>query len=218
MTTAFDPRTRDFLRVVAGGALVLAGAPVAFAQRAPVEGTEFRRIKPAVPTESDKKLEVIEFFWYGCPHCFSLEPAIKDWAKKLPADVAFRKVHVPFREVRHQQLFFTLDSMGKADELADKVFAAIHNERNPLNTPEKMADLLAKSGVDRKQFMDTFESFSVKTRMRKATQLTEAFQVDGVPALGINGKYFTAPSMAGGNAQALAVADFLLDAERKGAK
>ncbi len=216
-----DPRFRASTRrfLLAGG--LLAGAALvrpALAQPAPTEGTDYKLVRPEVPTDTAPKIEVIEFFWYGCPHCNAFEPSIREWSAKLPSDVAFRKVHVNFQEVRHQQLWATLEAMGKAAEMNERIFHAIHVDRNRLDTPDRIADFMAKQGIDRKQFLDTFESFSVKTRMRKATSLQEAYKVDGVPALGVNGKYYTAPSMAGGNAQALRVVDFLVDRERKAKK
>jgi protein dithiol oxidoreductase (disulfide-forming) len=196
------------------------GAPgLALAQpRVPAAGTEYRLIKPAQPTESGGRIEVIEFFWYGCPHCNSFEPALADWVKHLPADVAFRKVHVPFNEKRHQQLFFTLEAMGKAEELTPKVFAAIHVDRNRLDTADKMAEFLGKNGIDPKVFRETFDSFSVQTKVRKADTLAASFQVDSVPLVAINGKYLTSPSMAGSNGAALQVVEYLIGQERKSQK
>ena len=191
----------------------------AFSQGAPREGRDYRLVKPAQPTEAPAgKIEVLEFFWYGCPHCNSLEPMLKDWVGKLPADVAFRRVHVPFGERRHQQLHYALEAMGKADALGDKVFHAIHVDRDRLDTVDKMAAMLSRHGVDRKQFTDTFESFAVRTKMRRATQTAEAYRVDGVPAMAVNGKYYTAPSMAGSNQAALRVMDWLIAQERQGRK
>jgi len=197
------------LTAIAGGAL---------AQQAPTEGNEFRSVKPAAPTDAPPgKVEVIEFFWYGCPHCYSLEPALVDWKRRLPADVEFRKVHVPWQVQAHQQLFFTLETLDKAAALNDRVFAAIHVDRNRLDTPEAMADLVSKHGVDRKQFLDTYGSFGVRTRMQRATQLAAAYRIDGVPTFGVAGRYVTAPSMAGSNAGALRMVELLVDRVRKGA-
>jgi thiol:disulfide interchange protein DsbA len=182
------------------------------------EGFEYKTVKPTAPVDAPAgKIEVVEFFWYGCPHCHSLEPALKEWAKRLPPDVAFRKVHVPFQVLAHQQLFFTLETMGRAEALNDKVFAAIHTDRNRLDTSEAMADLVSKNGVDRKQFLDTFASFGVKTKMQRATQLAGAYGIDGVPALGVAGRWLTSPSMVGSNGGALKVVDQLIERARKGA-
>lgn len=210
---------RDLLKTFAGAAAALAAGGV-LAQAGTGEGTAFRAVNPQQPTDAPGKVEVLEFFWYGCPHCFALEPLLRDWASKLPADVAFRKIHVGLGPswVPHQQLFYTLESMGKTVALSPTVFNAIHVERNMLSKPEAMADLLAKHGVDRKQFLDTYASFAVRTRMRKAASLSDAYRVDGVPAFAVNGKWFTSPSMAGGNAQALRVLDQLIERERKAAR
>ena len=196
-------------------AVAFAAAGVA-QPKEPEDGVEYKVVKPVQPTDAGaKKIEVVEFFWYGCPHCNTLEPMLKEWAKALPADVTLRKVHVPFREVRHQQLYYALEVMGKADEMNDKVFAAIHQERNPLNTPERIADFVAKHGIDRQKFLETYGSFTVRTRMSRANQLADGYKIDGVPALGVNGKYLTAPSMAGSNGAALQVVDKLIERERK---
>jgi protein dithiol oxidoreductase (disulfide-forming) len=194
----------------------LAAASIALPGAAQQDGPQYRAVNPPQPTEAGPgKVEVVEFFWYGCPHCYTLEPILRDWARNLPPDVTLRKVHVPFREVRHQQLYYTLEVLGKVDELNDKVFAAIHQERNPLNTPERMADFASKHGIDRKKFLDTYGSFTVRTRMSRANQLADGYKIDGVPALGVNGKYLTAPSMAGSNLAALQVVDRLVASERK---
>jgi thiol:disulfide interchange protein DsbA len=206
---------REFL--IAAGAVAVAGPALAQQPRAPAEGTEYRLVKPPQPTEAgDGKVEVVEFFWYGCPHCNTLEPILKDWVKRLPADVVFRKVHVPFAVVAHQQLFYTLQALGKAEALNERVFAAIHEQRQRLDKPEDMADFAAKNGVDRKLFLDTYNSFGVRTRMQRATQLAAGYRIEGVPAFGVNGKYLTAPSMVGSNAGALRMVELLVEREKKG--
>jgi protein dithiol oxidoreductase (disulfide-forming) len=183
--------------------------------KVPQEGVEYRTISPAQNTDSPGKIEVVEFFWYGCPHCSQLEPVLKEWVKKLPSDVTFKKVHVQFQEVKHQQLFFTLQAMGKVEELTDKVFYGIHIEKNRLDTPARMADYLAPLGVKKEEFLKTFESFSVKTAQSRATKMSETYKVDGVPAFAVNGKYYTAPSMAGSNINAIKTVEYLVDRERK---
>jgi protein dithiol oxidoreductase (disulfide-forming) len=188
------------------------------AQAQPSPGKEYRLIDPAQPTDNAAKIEIVEFFWYGCPHCYALEAVLKEWLKKLPADVTFKKVHVQFQEVKHQQLFFTLQAMGKAEELTDKVFAGIHVEKNRLDTPAKMADYLAPLGVNKADFLKTFDSFGVRTAQGRATKMSETFKVDGVPAFAVNGKYYTAPGMAGNNVNAIKVVEYLIDLERKAMK
>ena len=204
---------REFVSAI-GLAGVSAGVA---AQGGSGEGFEFKSVKPPAPTDAPPgKIEVVEFFWYGCPHCNSLEPLLKEWTKRLPADIAFRKVHVPWQVQAHQQLFCTLETLGKADELNERVFAAIHADRNKLDTPESMADLLARHGVDRKQFIDTYGSFGVRTRVQRATQLAAAYKIDGVPTFGVAGRWVTAPSMVGSNPGALKMVETLVDRARKG--
>lgn len=204
--------------MLAAGAL-LAGVPLAGNAQALREGKDYRLVKPVQATDAPAgKIEVIEFFWYGCPHCNALEPALNQWVSKLPDDVVFRRVHVPFGERRHQQLYYALESMGKAEELGDDVFRAIHVDHDRLDTPDKMAAMLAKHGVDEKLFRDTFDSFAVRTKMRRAAQLVDAYGVDGVPAMAVNGKYYTSPSMVGSAGGALRVLDQLIALERNAAK
>lgn len=214
-----NPQLRRHLKWALAGAAGVAVAPWASAQRnAPTPGTEFRLINPPQPVDSAGKIEVLEFFWYACPHCASLEPLIRNWAKQLAADVVFRRAHVPFNEIRHQQLFYTLEAMGKSDQADDKVFAAIHVDRNRMDSLDKILPIVEKAGIDRKAFTETWESFSVQTRMRKATSMAASYKIESVPSLIVNGKYLTSPSMAGGNTGVLQVVDYLVAQERAAAK
>lgn len=219
MQQPVDIATRRFLKAAAAGGVALA-LPGLRAQGVPRTGAEYRAVNPPQQTDVQGKLEVLEFFWYGCPHCNAFDPALNDWVKRLPSDVVFRKVHVGLGPgwVTHQQLFYTLEATGQADALNPKIFHAIHVERNPLNRPDAMADLVARNGVDRKKFLETYESFAVRTRVRRANQQAAGYGVDGVPSLAVNGRWYTAPSMAGGNAQVLRVLDYLLERERKGGR
>jgi thiol:disulfide interchange protein DsbA len=178
----------------------------------------FRTLKTPAPTDAEAgKIEVIEFFWFGCPHCYSLEPLINAWAKKLPSDVVFRRQHVPFREVKHQQLYFTLQAIGQDNEkVMSAVFSAIHQQRKRMLDQKEMVEVLAPVGVDAKAFNDAFGSFGVKTRQTRASKLADAYELDGVPSIGVNGKFITAPSLAGSNEAALRVVDELIARERKG--
>ena len=209
------PLTLIFRRIFIAAALSLFFTS---AQAQLTAGKDYALVQPPQPTDSGSKVEVLEFFWYGCPHCNTLEPLLNAWAKKLPDDVVLRRVHVPFGERRHQQLYYTLESMGKAQELGDKVFHAIHVDRDRLDTLDRMTAMLGRNGVDAKQFADTFESFAVRTKMRRAAQVSDAYGVDGVPAMAVNGKYYTAPSMAGGNEAALRTIDWLIAQERQARK
>ena len=136
----------------------------------------------------------------------------------MPPDVYFKRVHVPFGDRRHQQLYYTLESMGVAEKVDEVVFRAIHVDGNRMDTPEKMIDVLSKHGVDKDKFLETWKSFAVRTKMSRGAQLTQAYGVDGVPAMAVAGKYYTAPSMVGSNAGALRVIDWLVQKERQTGK
>lgn len=165
----------------------------------PVSGTDYRTLDKAQPTESGKKVEVTEFFWYACPHCHAFEPALEDWVKKQGDKIAFKRVPVAFRDsfVPQQKLYYTLEAMGKVDELHKKVFDAIHVGRQSLDTDAAIADFVAKQGVDKKKFLDLYNSFGVQTKVRRASQQQEAYKIDGVPTVAIEGRYLTSPSIVG---------------------
>lgn len=191
---------------------------LALAQGAPVEGTHYVKLNQALAVPPGK-IEVIEFFWYGCPHCNAFEPALDAWAKKLPPDVAFRRVPVAFRDepfVSHQKIFYALDAMGLIPTLHRKVFYAIHGERQKLDKPADIQAFMQKNGVDGAKFMETFNSFSVQTKARQAAKLAADYKIDGVPAIGVQGRYFTSGALAGSTDGALVVADHLIQRVRKG--
>jgi len=216
----FDPSTRRFMKsMVAGGVVLAAGCTTLGGESAPEEGFEYRPAVSPVRPDAGGKLEVVEFFWFGCPHCNAFEPTLKGWLERRPADVAFRKVHVGLsqRWVPHQQLFYSLEQLGRTDGTTDRVFHAIHVDKASLDERDAMADFVAKQGVDRRAFVAAFDSAQVRERMTRADALAAAFKVEGVPSLGVNGKWLTSPGMAGSYADALRVVDFLLARERSAA-
>jgi len=185
---------------------------------APVEGAQFTRLEPSVPPQIAGKIEVLEFFSYACPHCNAFEPTLDAWVKKLPADVAFQRVPVPFlmNAESFQRTYYALQTLGQLDVLQRKVFTAVHVEHARLDKPADIAALVAKNGVDATKFLDVFNSFSVANSVSKAKRMTAAFRIDGVPTLAVQGRYLTSPGQAGGPEGALAVADFLIQRARKG--
>jgi protein dithiol oxidoreductase (disulfide-forming) len=212
---------RDFS---AGAACVLASAALGvpgalFAQvKKPEEGTEYLTLDKRVNSEAPQgKVEVIEFFWYSCPHCNAFEPRLEAWIKKQPADVVIKRVPVAFRDdfVPQQRLFYTLEAMGKLDELHGKVFQTIHANREPINREDSILAWAGKQGLDTTKFKELYNSFSVSGKARRATQLQEAFQVQGVPAIGIAGRYYTDGTLAGNMDRALQVTDYLIAEARK---
>ncbi|NRT54451.1 thiol:disulfide interchange protein DsbA/DsbL [Sphaerotilus uruguayifluvii] len=204
----------------------LATGPVA-AQGGFQEGRHYVRLQQPVPVSVPPgKFEVIEFFWYGCPHCNAFEPTLAAWVKKLPADVVFRRVHVAFRPSFEplQRLYASIESLGLIDQIHGKVFHAIHQQGLRLDKPEAVIDFVVANGVDRAKFTEMYNSFGVQTKVRQGRQLSEAYKIDGVPALGIHGRYYTSPSLAGGEGvpepegqvRALALTDQLVAKLRKG--
>jgi thiol:disulfide interchange protein DsbA len=212
---------RDFTTLSFGSALAGLSLPAGvWAQGVPVEGRQYVKVSPRQPTLDPKRIDVVEFFWYGCPHCYSFEPALDAWQRKLPADVAFRRMPVAFRPapfVLHQQLYFALETMGLVDALHRKVFYAMHVEKNPLDSFESIGEFVAKNGVDKVKFIEVMNSFGVQTKARQAAALSAGYRIDGTPALGIDGRFFTSGSLVGSNEGALAVADYLIAQTRKGA-
>lgn len=211
-------KRREFTVQVATGLALGLPAGWAQAQGGPVEGTHYVRLNTPAPVPGNGKIDVIEFFWYGCPACNAFEPMLDAWSKRLPSDVAFRRVHVAFTAMHetHSKVFYALEALGQVEPMHRKVFAAIHQQRMGLNTEADIAGFIEKSGIDRAKFLDAYKSFGVATKVRQAKQLSDAYKIDGVPALGVHGRYYTSASLAGGNDRALAVTEFLIQRARKG--
>ena len=205
--------------VAAAASLGALSIPAQAQGPAPRAGTDFLVLDKPAPVEAPAgKVEVVEFFWYSCPHCNTFEPALDEWIKKAPKDVVVRRVPIAFRAdfEPQQRLYYVLEAMNKVDELHKKVFYAIHVEKQTLKTPELIADWAEKQGLNKAKFLETYNSFSVATKARKATQLQDAYKIDGVPALGVAGRYFTSGAMAQTMGRALLVTDYLIAQVRKG--
>ena len=181
------------------------------------EGFDYRVLPITQPIDVKGKVEVIEFFWYGCPHCYEFEPELKGWIKRQNKDVVFKKVPIAFREelMPHSQLFYALETLGKGDALNDKVMFAMHRENKRLLNENEIADWVAAQGVDRNTFLAAYRSFAVLSKARAANQLGNAYRIDGVPTVAVQGKYITSPSIAGSRAKAVNVMDFLVNKVRK---
>ncbi len=165
----------------------------------PVNGAEYRTLDKPQPTDAGKKIEVIEFFWYSCPHCNAFEPSLSDWVKKQGDNILFKRVPVAFNESfgPEQRLYYALEAMGKSEEMQKKIFHAIHVDRLALNKDGPITDFIVKQGIDKTKFLELYNSFSVQTKVRRAVQLQEAFRVDGVPMIAIDGRFVTSPSIVG---------------------
>jgi len=171
-------------------AMVLA-AFLALPLAASAQQIQYGELNPPQPVENASKIEVIEFFWYGCPHCYSLEPYIETWLKKLPPDVEFRRVPAVFnsRWGHDAAIFYTLEAMGVLEKLHRPLFDAIHKSSLRTDNEAAFGEWLQKNGVDPKKFTDTMKSFGVQSKLRRATQQTVAYKIDGTPAMAVAGRY-----------------------------
>ena len=189
----------------------------AWAQQAFRAGKDFLSLDRPVPSDVGAgKVELIEFFWYSCPHCNAFEPTFAQWVKNAPKDVVVRRVPVAFRDdfAPQQRLYYTLEAMGLLDTVHAKVFHAVHVERLPLNTDALIQSWVEKQGVDGKKFAETARSFGIASKVKRAVQLQNEFRVEGVPSLGIAGRFYTDGSLAGSMERALKVAESLLAQSR----
>ena len=217
-------KRRDFSLASLGAAASIGGLGLSsptFAQGPAkfVAGKDYMKLDRAVPTETEAgKVEVIEFFWYSCPHCSAFEPTFAQWVKNAPKDVVVRRVPVAFREdfAPQQRLYFSLEAMGLLDKIHGKVFQAIHVERLPLSTDASILAWVEKQGVDKNKFADTAKSFGVASKLKRAVQLQNDFKIEGVPSLGIAGKYYTDGTLSGSMDRALQVTESLLAQVRQG--
>ena len=204
---------------VAASALTLPVANPAMAQaRQFKEGKDFKRLdKPVAPDAPAGKVDVIEFFWYSCPHCHAFEPTLDAWVKAAPKDLSIRRVPVAFNAsfVPQQKLFYTLEGMGKLDALHAKVFRAIHVEKAKLTKDDEILAWVTQQGVDVAKFKEVYGSFSVANQVRRASQLQDSYGVEGVPSMGVAGKYYTDGTMAGSMQTVLQVVEYLAATARK---
>ena len=192
------------LAFAAGGALAQTNPPWA-------------PLTPPQPTEAGGKIEVTEFFWYGCPHCNAMEPYVNAWLKNMPKDVVFKRVHAYPSDSwgPMASLYYTLEAMGLVDQYHAKVFDAIHKQNVNLNRKDKRDEWLKANGIDPVKFNEVEKSFSVQTKLARARQLTQSYKVDSVPRFFVNGKYFTSGEQAGGNDKIMAAIDQMIAQVRK---
>lgn len=179
-------------------------------------GKTYVELANSVPVSEPGKIEVVELFWYGCPHCYAFEPTINPWVEKLPSDVNFKRIPAMFGGPwdAHGQLFLTLEAMGVEHKVHNAVFNAIQKEGKRLTKPEDMADFVATQGVDKEKFLATFNSFAIQGQIKQAKELAQKYGVQGVPTMIVNGKYRFDLGSTGGPEQTLNVADQLIAKER----
>jgi thiol:disulfide interchange protein DsbA len=217
-------KRRDFSLAAISAATVTSLPLAAQAQgptaaKKPVEGTDYLSLDKRVPTDVGAgKIEVIEFFWYSCPHCNAFEPQFAAWKKAAPKDVVVQRVPVRFRDdfEAQQRAYYVFEALNLVDAMHGKLFRAIHTERLQLSSGAALATWADKNGLSEKKFTEAFNSFGVASKARRATQLQEAFKVQGVPALGIAGRFYTDGSLAQSMERAVQVADYLIGEVRRG--
>jgi thiol:disulfide interchange protein DsbA len=197
--------------------------PAVAAPVAAFEGHDYAVVKSPQPVSTGKKIEVLEFFWYRCPHCFQLEPSLHKWLKTLPKDAQIRRVPAVFRDdwLPAAKTFYTLEQMGQLERLNSKVFDAYNIERINLDDPAVLGAWIAKQGVDRKKFETIYNSFSTQSKAMQGGRLATSYAISGVPAFIVDGKYLTAQSMTQTETRLYEVLDQLIAkarAERRGKK
>jgi thiol:disulfide interchange protein DsbA len=199
-------RALAFLAAAAFSLSTLAAGPEAF------EGHDYARVKNPQPVATGSKVEVLEFFWYRCPHCFQLEPELNAWLKTLPKDAQVRRIPAVFRDDWQPgaKLYYTLEQMDLLGKLHHKVFDAYHVENVNLNDPAVLGGWIAKQGVDRKKFEGIYNSFSIQSKATQGARLATAYAITGVPAFIIDGKYATSVSMTGSPSRLFEVLDQLI--------
>ncbi len=182
-----------------------------------VEGKDYTVLTNPQPTQDSGKIEVLEFFWYGCPHCYSLHPHLKTWLMNIPGDVDFRYVPAIFRPnwVSGAKIFYAIEAIGVTSTLHDKVYDAMHRDKIDLNNESILFDWIEKQGIDRKKFESTYNSFAVQNQVARSTQMSRQYQLTGVPALVINGKYLTSGNMGGTPQDTVKTLEALIEKARK---
>ena len=206
-------RRQVLKHLAALGGLALVGESV-LAQGA----QPFVVLASAQPPEVQGKVEVIEFFHYGCPHCREFDPLLEQWLKGLPADAAFRRVPAIWGNPQLQGLarfYYAAETTGDLPKLHAKIFAAVQDDKTPLQTEAGALEWVGRQGVDAKKFADAYKSFGVASKVQRADQLARAYQIQGVPTLAIGGKYLTSASLTGGHPNTLKMADQLIARARK---
>jgi thiol:disulfide interchange protein DsbA len=204
--------------------LAQADAPVSATPAARFrEGEHYNRYRPArMKVSGTDDIEVAEAFWYGCSHCYNLEPILRRWSADLPDGVQFVKLPAVWNPTleKHAQLFYTVEALAGAGKLDDAgavhqaIFNAIHQERNPLASTRSMSALLERFGVSESDFESTWESFEVVTKLRQAKTLNRNYQIASVPTMVVNGKYVTSETLAGSKDRLLAIIDELVASEQ----
>jgi len=178
------------------------------------EGKHFKRIDQNKTIDSDK-VEVFEFFMYGCPHCYTFEPYLNEWKQSKPDSVEFTRVPATFNPLStlHARAYYALQMLDAGEKIHPKFFSEIHNNKNAMKTVDSLAEFVQKYGVERSEFIDAMNSFAVESNIRKATKLIKDYEISGVPAITVNGKYLVSASMSGSYDNMIKIMNFLIEKE-----
>jgi len=179
------------------------------------ESVGYETLSPAQPTQNPEKIEIIEFFWYGCPHCYSFEPLLVKWKKNLPANVEFIRLPAAFNELwsKHAKAYYTAEALGIVEKIHADFFEAIQSGKEKLDTEATLAAFFAAHGVTESQFKEAYNSFAVDSKMRQAPLMASRYGITGVPAIIVNGKYKTNGTLAGSHEKMIEVMDKLIKEE-----
>lgn len=185
----------------------------------PKPGVNFKTTKNIIPTESKDKIEVVELFWYGCIHCFNLDPYLDKWADNLPKDVTFRRIPaIPRKDwIESAKAYYALETLGVVNKLHEKLFDAIHKEKSlKHNDTRALIKWISVNGkLDKKDVESAFNSFSMKAKLSRSYKIFKSAGATGVPTMIIDGKYFTSSTMAGGEQNAIDIMNFIIKNVRK---
>lgn len=178
------------------------------------EGKHYNRIDKEKATDTDK-IEVVEFFMYGCPHCYSFEPSLNKWKQSKPDNVEFIRVPATFNAYAtlHARAYYALQLLGADEQIHPKFFSEIHNKKNYMKTFDALTVFVQEYGVERSEFIDAMNSFAVENNLRKATKMVDVYEIKGVPAVVVNGKYLISASMAGSYDNMIKIMNYLIEKE-----
>ncbi len=183
-----------------------------------MEGRDFQTLARPLAVPANGKIEVIEFFWYACPHCFMFEPTIEAWIPTLPADVRFRRVPVGFdaRKETHQRVYYTWEALGLVEAMHMKTFTRFHVQRRPIDSERDMLDFAQESGLDVAKVGQAWNSFGVQARCREARRLEDDYGIESMPEMAVAGRFVAVAQPGAGRASVLATTDWLVNRVRRG--
>jgi thiol:disulfide interchange protein DsbA len=179
------------------------------------EGTDYQRLPSSVSTSTANKIEVVEFFWYGCSHCYNLEPVIEAWLTHKPENVEFLRIPAVLGRnwEPHARTFYAAQLLGVEDKIHKSLMDAFHVQKRSLSNEAQIADFFAEHGINKETFLKAYNSFDVELQLRRSQQLVQRLGIDGVPTIIVNGKYLTNGTMAGSTARIFEIVDYLVNKE-----